>query len=33
MPFSLGAHPAFALANNFETYQLQFENEKEKLFI
>jgi galactose mutarotase-like enzyme len=31
MPFSLGAHPAFALANNFETYQLQFENEKEKL--
>lgn len=31
MPFSLGAHPAFALENNFEAYQLQFENENEKL--
>lgn len=26
MPFSLGAHPAFALPGNFEDYSLQFEN-------
>jgi galactose mutarotase-like enzyme len=25
MPFSIGAHPAFALNNNFENYELQFE--------
>lgn len=25
MPFSIGAHPAFALANDFENYQLVFE--------
>jgi len=25
MPFSIGAHPAFALTNNFENYELQFE--------
>jgi galactose mutarotase-like enzyme len=25
MPFSIGAHPAFALPNNFEEYQLEFE--------
>ncbi|MEL1241918.1 aldose 1-epimerase family protein [Flavobacterium flavipallidum] len=28
MPFSIGAHPAFALAGNFEDYQLVFENEE-----
>jgi galactose mutarotase-like enzyme len=26
MPFSIGAHPAFALNGNFEDYQLEFEN-------
>jgi galactose mutarotase-like enzyme len=25
MPFSIGAHPAFAIANDFENYELQFE--------
>ena len=25
MPFSIGAHPAFALPNNFENYELLFE--------
>jgi len=30
MPFSIGAHPAFSLAENFEDYSLQFEN-NEKL--
>ena len=25
MPFSIGAHPAFAIANNFENYELLFE--------
>lgn len=25
MPFSIGAHPAFALPNDFENYELQFE--------
>ncbi len=25
MPFSIGAHPAFAIVNNFESYELQFE--------
>ncbi|MEZ0006796.1 galactose mutarotase-like enzyme [Flavobacterium sp. 28YEA47A] len=28
MPFSIGGHPAFALANNFESYSLFFENEE-----
>ncbi|PKH68419.1 aldose epimerase [Flavobacterium sp. ALD4] len=28
MPFSIGAHPAFALAGNFEDYNLQFEKEE-----
>jgi galactose mutarotase-like enzyme len=28
MPFSIGAHPAFALAGNFEDYSLQFEKEE-----
>ena len=27
MPFSIGAHPAFALPNNFEDYQLEFETD------
>ena len=27
MPFSIGAHPAFDLAGNFENYSLEFENE------
>lgn len=31
MPFSIGAHPAFALPNPFEDYRLQFENKNEKL--
>ena len=26
MPFSIGAHPAFALSNEFENYSLQFEH-------
>ncbi|PWA10640.1 aldose epimerase [Flavobacterium laiguense] len=26
MPFSIGAHPAFDLPNNFENYSLEFEN-------
>lgn len=26
MPFSIGAHPAFALTNEFENYSLQFEH-------
>lgn len=30
MPFSIGAHPAFALPNGFENYSIQFSN-KEKL--
>jgi len=25
MPFSIGAHPAFAIANDFENFELQFE--------
>lgn len=29
MPFSIGAHPAFALAGNFEDYELEFEKENE----
>ncbi|WP_447636709.1 aldose 1-epimerase family protein [Flavobacterium microcysteis] len=28
MPFSIGGHPAFALAGNFENYSLFFENDK-----
>jgi galactose mutarotase-like enzyme len=28
MPFSIGAHPAFDLPNNFENYSLEFENEE-----
>ena len=32
MPFSIGAHPAFALANDFENYQLVFEK-SEKLIV
>lgn len=32
MPFSIGAHPAFALANDFENYELLFEV-SEKLFV
>lgn len=28
MPFSIGAHPAFALSGNFEDYSLQFEIEE-----
>ncbi len=28
IPFSLGAHPAFALHSNFENYSLQFENQE-----
>lgn len=28
MPFSIGAHPAFALAGNFENYALAFEKEE-----
>ncbi len=28
MPFSLGAHPAFALAGDFEDYNLQFEKDE-----
>ncbi len=28
MPFSIGAHPAFSLAGNFENYSLQFEKEE-----
>ena len=28
MPFSIGAHPAFALRGNFEDYSLEFEDEK-----
>ncbi|MDI1306154.1 MAG: aldose 1-epimerase family protein [bacterium] len=28
MPFSIGAHPAFALAGNFENYAIQFEKEE-----
>jgi galactose mutarotase-like enzyme len=27
MPFSIGAHPAFAIEENFENYSLQFEND------
>ncbi len=27
MPFSIGAHPAFAIDSNFEDYSLQFEND------
>jgi galactose mutarotase-like enzyme len=30
MPFSIGAHPAFALPNNFESYSLEF-NQQETL--
>jgi len=30
MPFSIGAHPAFALPNNFENYSLEF-NQQETL--
>jgi galactose mutarotase-like enzyme len=28
MPFSIGAHPAFDLPNNFENYSLEFEKEE-----
>lgn len=28
MPFSIGAHPAFALPGNFEDYSLEFQDEK-----
>ncbi|MEO8254190.1 MAG: aldose 1-epimerase family protein [Flavobacterium sp.] len=28
MPFSIGAHPAFALNGNFEEYQLEFEKQE-----
>ena len=28
MPFSIGAHPAFALSGNFETYSIEFEQEE-----
>lgn len=28
MPFSIGAHPAFALPGNFENYSLEFEKEE-----
>jgi len=28
MPFSIGAHPAFSLAGNFENYSIQFEKEE-----
>jgi galactose mutarotase-like enzyme len=28
MPFSIGAHPAFALPGNFENYAIQFEKEE-----
>ena len=28
MPFSIGAHPAFALAGNFENYAIEFEKEE-----
>jgi galactose mutarotase-like enzyme len=28
MPFSIGAHPAFALQNDFEEYSIQFEKEE-----
>jgi len=28
MPFSIGAHPAFALAGNFEDYALEFEKDE-----
>jgi len=28
MPFSIGAHPAFALSGNFENYSLQFEKDE-----
>jgi galactose mutarotase-like enzyme len=27
MPFSIGAHPAFALPNKFENYAVAFEEE------
>jgi galactose mutarotase-like enzyme len=27
MPFSIGAHPAFALPNKFENYAVAFEKE------
>jgi galactose mutarotase-like enzyme len=32
MPFSIGAHPAFDLPNNFENYSLEFENEEPLTF-
>lgn len=28
MPFSIGAHPAFSLKNNFESYAIQFEEDE-----
>jgi galactose mutarotase-like enzyme len=28
IPFSIGAHPAFALPNNFENYSLEFESQE-----
>jgi galactose mutarotase-like enzyme len=28
MPFSIGAHPAFALAGNFEEYKLEFQQDE-----
>lgn len=31
MPFSIGAHPAFALPNGFTNYSLDFENEEQLL--
>lgn len=32
MPFSLGAHPAFALPGNFENYAIQFEKEESLVY-
>lgn len=32
MPFSLGAHPAFALSKNFEDYSLEFETDQELVY-
>lgn len=32
MPFSIGAHPAFALPGNFEDYSIEFEKEEPLLY-
>lgn len=32
LPFSIGAHPAFALNGNFEEYQLKFEKEEPLIY-